>query len=568
MGNVLLGGNDENFTSIQEIINPKETVITNFQDGHGFAKGGAAGTFSDDTTDYQIGSQSLKCITDGAGGACYASKTDFAAFNLLNQNLVLWVKVSNITNLSYLWVYVSSDTDFTNRKVYKIENDKSQLKAGVWSRVSLTDIDATITGTPDLTAIVAVQVRVGDANSTAITVNYGGISNFTNLLDEAICSITFDDNWLSQYTEAYKLMSQYRLKGTIYSIPEKVGTTNYMTLAQCKAVQNDGWDISAHSSLDLNTLNANQCENELVSIKKWLIENGFNKGVNDFAFPLGHWDSTNLPIVQKYFRSARTIVSFGETISPGDMHRLRIRLITNTTSTATIQGWIDAAILAKSWLILCYHKLVESPTVDTEHSITYFATEMAYINSSGIKVLPVSEVLNSIPYLLNKPKSARRWIKPFHSDMATTSQEYTAGRVLMVLFEVPEPVYVDGISVINGATADGNLTVGITRAITEEVGTGSVLVVESASTAQSGTNTAQFIPLTPTYLKAGRYFACVESSSNTATYMRIANQRQVLGWNGYYARSGGYGALTNPSPEWTETGSAVPAIYVRCKPIQ
>lgn len=168
-----------------------------------------------------------------------------------------------------------------------------------------------------------------------------------------------------------------------------------------------------------------------------------------------------------------------------------------------------------------------------------------------------SESLNSFPGV--------RWLIPYHTGIAATDQLATAGRVLLQLFETQQSVFADGVTIVNGTVAAGNVTVGIYGPITtEETCNGAPLLIESSSTATSGTSTAQTISLTKTLLKPGRYYVAVEYSNAAHTYFRNTNATQIIGWAQYYDRGGGYGALTDPCPTITETGSAIPGVRIKC----
>ena len=158
------------------------------------------------------------------------------------------------------------------------------------------------------------------------------------------------------------------------------------------------------------------------------------------------------------------------------------------------------------------------------------------------------------------------WFTPFHggATAVATSQTFTAGRVLMTEFYVDQAVSVDAIVYIVGDTSAGNVTVGIYGPIaTREVSTGAALLVESASTAQGSTSTPQVVTFNATILQPGLYYAVLEGSDATGTYMRHGNTTQVAGYGAYYARDGGYGALTTPAPATTNTGSALPGLRIR-----
>lgn len=162
-----------------------------------------------------------------------------------------------------------------------------------------------------------------------------------------------------------------------------------------------------------------------------------------------------------------------------------------------------------------------------------------------------------------------RWIRPFHESLATTSQTATAGRVYLLECELVNDAFVDAVTFVKGSTIAGNVRVGVYGPIvTEETPEAAPLLVESASTAMAaGVNTEQVVALTKTKAKAGRYYIAFQSDDNTATYMRHANQTQVVGWGYTYDRGGGYGAFTTPCPTASVTGSALPAMRIRCAPL-
>ncbi len=158
-----------------------------------------------------------------------------------------------------------------------------------------------------------------------------------------------------------------------------------------------------------------------------------------------------------------------------------------------------------------------------------------------------------------------RYIKPSHWAIASTSATYTAGTVYLEQIEVRTDSFVDAIVISNAATIAGNITVGVYGpvALATEDPSAAVMIVESASTAHSGANMSQAVTFTETFLPKGKYYLAFEASDATATVNRHANVRQVTGWTGTYARGGGYGALTNPCPTYTETASNMPGMLLR-----
>lgn len=158
-----------------------------------------------------------------------------------------------------------------------------------------------------------------------------------------------------------------------------------------------------------------------------------------------------------------------------------------------------------------------------------------------------------------------RWVTPYHGGVATSSQTFTVGRVLLVQFELIAPRVVDGLAYIVGAVSAGSVTAGIVGPIASATDTAlaAPVVAQSASTAQGTINTAQFLSWTPVLLPAGVYYAALEGSDVTGTYMRQPNGVQATGLVQFYDRAGGYGTLTDPTPAVTDTGSSAPGLRIR-----
>lgn len=157
-----------------------------------------------------------------------------------------------------------------------------------------------------------------------------------------------------------------------------------------------------------------------------------------------------------------------------------------------------------------------------------------------------------------------RFLIPYHTGIAATDQTATAGRVLLLLFENFSRINIDSLIIINGTVIAGNVIVGVYGPIvTEDTCLGAPVLVQSASTPIVGANGPQIVPITETTLPRGRFYMAVEYSSATHQYRRQTNASQIIGWGQFYDRAGGFGALTDPCPAATDTGSALPALRVR-----
>lgn len=160
---------------------------------------------------------------------------------------------------------------------------------------------------------------------------------------------------------------------------------------------------------------------------------------------------------------------------------------------------------------------------------------------------------------------AQRWIKPYHWSIAVTAQQATAGRVLLNEFEVSNPVVLDALVITNTGTVAstlGSIICGVYGPIaTEETCLNASVMTESSITDSSTNN--QLITVPSVVLGTGRYYIAVQYSNGNHVYLRQSNTTQVTGWCQFYDRAGGFGALTQPCPSVTNTGSAMPGAVVR-----
>lgn len=379
------------FSSGANVTAPLTEQLVSLESGHGWTKQSAAGTQTDDTTNYVKETQSLKLTTDGDNAAVFNRKSSITpTIDMTGKAFVLWVRTDSVEDMTEFTFYASSD-NFSNFWYWQIKNSFTQDE-DEWFPITLSWTDAVASGSPDRTAINSFQWRVRDDGTGSINANLGGIYA-VNEAKGGVVSITFDDNWESQFTQARKLMDPYGFRGTVYTMPDSVGTAGYMTLDELKVLEHQsGWDISGHYETNLTTV---PDPDEVVKgVRSWLANNEFRQGANEFAYPNGAWDNDVLAAVRKYFRSGRSIQEFAEQPVPADIMRMKVFLVVNTTTTTQIADAVTDAINNNDWLILVFHKIVTTPGASTEYSIANFTTVMADIADQGIAVKPVSEVLN------------------------------------------------------------------------------------------------------------------------------------------------------------------------------
>ena len=257
-----------------------DTIITQFQSGHGFIHTSGPGSSQDDTGVFCQGNQSLRITTDGNGSqSTVVMKKDISpTIDLTGKDIKVVLMVDDATRLPTSLgqvVFGFSSSNFSGnyiemRATYTVSH---QGPGGTWITTCLSQSGATVVGTPNLAAINSVRMYFRDGGTGPLNVWVQEIAYFTPNLDHGVVSFTFDDGYASNYTSALPVLSSYDYPATSYVARDNIGLSGskWMNLAQLQALQNTyGWDIAAHGDINLSTLNAADCEAEIQAIKAWL----------------------------------------------------------------------------------------------------------------------------------------------------------------------------------------------------------------------------------------------------------------------------------------------------------
>lgn len=401
------------------------------QTGHGWAPGGAGTATSDanDTTDFILGTQSIRVTTTGTAAQSQVRKTGLS-FDLTDKMFRLIFKVTDVTHLNRIELIVASSS-FANFFKWTFHThsgvNPNIAQSGEWVTVQFGWSDVTSAsgsysinsnGTPSTTVgFDALQLNVFDDGVAAITYRLQAVeilSDISATFPNGVISITFDDSYVTQYSLARPKMDALGYRGTAYTIADVIDSNHnvYMNLSELKSLQNfSGWEIAGHAYSSSNhgqtngfaSLTAEQTHTDFTKLKLWLNDNGFNS--DNFAYPKGHFGVTTdgVPvdeIASKYWATSRSIISeTKEALSPAMPQRIRAKtgissVGTTVASIIAAGGMLDRTLNSGDWLILCLHKIVTgTATATDEISQTDFNTLMDAINSRAIPVFPINDVI-------------------------------------------------------------------------------------------------------------------------------------------------------------------------------
>lgn len=144
--------------------------------------------------------------------------------------------------------------------------------------------------------------------------------NFGASLPEKPVIITFDDNDITVYTEAYPIMREFGLTGTNYLVGNRLGSDGFMSIDQLKELSAAGWEVGSHSMTHVDLTQTGELEWELVQSKANL-ENKLGVNVETFAYPFGSFSAEIINEVSKIYSAGVGLGVFLEQ-RPSDLYYL------------------------------------------------------------------------------------------------------------------------------------------------------------------------------------------------------------------------------------------------------
>jgi peptidoglycan/xylan/chitin deacetylase (PgdA/CDA1 family) len=219
-------------------------------------------------------------------------------------------------------------------------------------------------------------------------------------------TLWFDDGLLSTYEIAYPILEEKGWKGTLALVGDReIAQEKFipdgdpiMSWEQAKELADAGWEISSHSMThsQLNSITDQAIlESEIVDSKNHLEDIGFI--VESFTFPYGqNGKDPGQSLINKNYQYWRSSTS-GLNPLPAWRH-VTAEFLTTGTSQQDVREWIREAEESKSWLVICFHAIVDSPINEWQHTKKQFSMVIKEIEQSNLKVILPHEIFEKFGY--------------------------------------------------------------------------------------------------------------------------------------------------------------------------
>ena len=372
-------------------------VLSDMQDPRAWVHSSEAGSIRPDTSTHSHGTQSLEVTTTGDPDRPTSADLALSGTDMTDCQWDLWLRVEDYRQVASILLELGGEGEDCLR--LDVAPDMRTLRTSTWCRVTVNRAaERAVVGRPQLNRVTRVRLKVVPASDSAPSRLWVGYLATLPSADSGIVSISFDDGYDSDYKTALGIMQGYGIPAaTSYVIADKVGLPGRMSadqLAEMREVH--GWDIAAHASTDLTTLDEARMRREFETIRSFLLEHGYPEGAAHFALPMGRYNDLVLRTSQSYFDSLRTIDVAPETLAPGDPYRLRVFYCGSYTTESQVERALARCQEHRCWTHMVFHRVDKDPD-DAPESVkaASFKRFMKQVADSGLPVKTVPEVMRS-----------------------------------------------------------------------------------------------------------------------------------------------------------------------------
>jgi len=119
-------------------------------------------------------------------------------------------------------------------------------------------------------------------------------------------TITFDDGFLTAFTNAWPVFQEFGLPGNVGVNPAQVGFPAYMTKPMLDTLHAAGWSMVSHSMThdSMPSLSMGELDWELRASKLWIEAQGY-RGSNVFIVPFHSWGARERDAIGGYYVATR-----------------------------------------------------------------------------------------------------------------------------------------------------------------------------------------------------------------------------------------------------------------------
>ncbi|MDT2848754.1 polysaccharide deacetylase family protein [Vagococcus carniphilus] len=315
------------------------------------------------------GENTVKLTTDNNSNAVVlmniGSKIDLTTSNYID----LYVYVENIFNVGATQIDLMSSSGLTNKFSYYLLKDKlTEVQENGWRYLRIRKSDFQKGGSIEWSDIQYVRIVTKSSNSNNVNLSIAKLEGVT--VPKGAVSLYFGDGTKGQYTNAFRIMEKYGLRGCINVITSKIGVDDaFVNWSDLREMEKGGWVVCSHTHTHKHLWDLNDADTkyELETSHKMLFDRGFYFGSRCLVVPFGHYSTRVDKEARKYYSIVRTM-TYNDRDTPQMEFMQSHRRVQHYLSPHAeddfikLKSWVDNVIGNKTEVSIAFHRIDESET--------------------------------------------------------------------------------------------------------------------------------------------------------------------------------------------------------------
>lgn len=336
-------------------------------------------TNSNAIVDYEVeknitGTKSLKLTTNTTAlGSCTINRSN-VNFNFLGKSkqmmIKVWVEDTNLIDAFIITLGNSDWSKFFNAAFYSNPNT---LRNG-WNYLTVIPSTKSYIGQFGVTygggftfseQVQHMQITLKPKTDKSTFVIIDSIWLYGEGIPKIL--LTFDDGWKTVYQNAFPIMKELGIKGTVYAIPKYSSPDSerfewFCNVDEFREMYEDGWCIGNHTYDHTYYFSDNNTpetySEKILQCADWIKSHGLGDGAYHVCYPNGeHPDNIKEILTKIGMKTGRTTRKGAHPNYIDDEFRCLTRGVGYIQTLEEVKSWVDLAIENGGTTFFMFHQI-------------------------------------------------------------------------------------------------------------------------------------------------------------------------------------------------------------------
>lgn len=208
---------------------------------------------------------------------------------------------------------------------------------------------------------IYIAHKLSSNQSMEISRIEGQNSNITEKSDKIKVVVMFDGGWKSVFTEAYEIMRQYHLQGSVSVIPSQVDKEGFLSYGELAELYLHQWDLLNHSfSHDEKHIDKSyELLSDFNKAREWMKNRFIGRNKDNVVVPFGEINPYLLKLLEAHGYSSLRTSDNVIILDKNKYHYFPVNILnlTNPIGVEDVENFLKESLVDSRNVILIFNKI-------------------------------------------------------------------------------------------------------------------------------------------------------------------------------------------------------------------